>query len=204
MAGEKVVRSGEACRASDSPWRCPWAKTPLGIQYHDQEWGVPIHDDRRLFEFLALSGIQAGLSWEIVLKKRLALRGAFAQFNPTIVARYDGRKLSRLLANAELVRNRRKLEAVIHNSRRLLEVAEEFGSFDAYLWRFVDGVPIVNRWRRPAETPTSSAVSDRLSRDLRQRGFQFAGTTICYAFMQSVGMVNDHLLRCFRHKELAA
>lgn len=178
--------------------RCQWAKTALSIEYHDQEWGVPQHDDRVLFEFLVLEGAQAGLSWETILRKRDHYRRAFDHFDPVVVARYDARKVEELLANAGIVRNRLKITAAIANARAFLAIREEFGSFDAYVWRFVNGRPIRNTWRS-GELPTHTIESDAMSKDLKVRGFKFVGTTICYAFMQAVGMVNDHEKGCFRY-----
>ena len=182
--------------------RCTWARTPLYIAYHDQEWGVPVHKDRALFEMLVLEGAQAGLSWLTILAKRQAYRAAFACFDPEVVARYDDRKVAELLANPGIVRNRQKIEATIQNAKAFLAVQQEFGSFDAYVWRFVDGRPKRNAWRTLEEIPSSTPESEALSRDLRRRGFRFVGPTICYAFMQAVGMVNDHLVGCFRYREL--
>ncbi|HZM17563.1 MAG TPA: DNA-3-methyladenine glycosylase I [Candidatus Krumholzibacteria bacterium] len=185
--------------------RCDWAGSdPLYITYHDTEWGVPLHDDRLLFEFLVLEGAQAGLSWLTILRKRDNYRRAFADFVPEKVARFDQRKIARLLADAGIVRNRQKIEAAIANARAYLKVQEEFGSFDAYSWRFVEGKPIRNRWRRMTEIPAKTEESEVMSRDLVQRGFRFVGPTICYAHMQATGMVNDHLLGCFRHAQVAA
>ncbi len=185
--------------------RCDWAGSdPLYITYHDTEWGVPLHDDRLLFEFLVLEGAQAGLSWLTILRKRDNYRRAFADFVPEKVARFDQRKIARLLADAGIVRNRQKIEAAIANARAYLKVQEEFGSFDAYSWRFVEGKPIRNRWRRMTEIPAKTKESEVMSRDLVQRGFRFVGPTICYAHMQATGMVNDHLLGCFRHAQVAA
>ena len=185
--------------------RCDWAGSdPLYITYHDTEWGVPLHDDRLLFEFLVLEGAQAGLSWLTILRKRDNYRRAFADFVPEKVARFDQRKIVRLLADAGIVRNRQKIEAAIANARAYLKVQEEFGSFDAYSWRFVEGKPIRNRWRRMTEIPAKTEESEVMSRDLVQRGFRFVGPTICYAHMQATGMVNDHLLGCFRHAQVAA
>jgi DNA-3-methyladenine glycosylase I len=178
--------------------RCQWAKTALSIEYHDREWGVPRHDDRVLFEFLVLEGAQAGLSWETILRKRDHYRRAFDHFDPVVVARYDARKVEELLANAGIVRNRLKITAAIANARAFLAIREEFGSFDAYVWRFVNGRPIRNTWRS-GELPTHTIESDAMSKDLKVRGFKFVGTTICYAFMQAVGMVNDHEKGCFRY-----
>ncbi len=185
--------------------RCDWAGSdPLYITYHDTEWGVPLHDDRLLFEFLVLEGAQAGLSWLTILRKRDNYRRAFADFVPEKVARFDQRKIARLLADAGIVRNRQKIEAAIANARAYLKVQEEFGSFDAYSWRFVEGKPIRNRWRRMTEIPAKTKESEVMSQDLVQRGFRFVGPTICYAHMQATGMVNDHLLGCFRHAQVAA
>jgi DNA-3-methyladenine glycosylase I len=183
--------------------RCGWAATELSVAYHDREWGVPVHDDRRLFEFLILEGAQAGLSWETILRKREAYRKAFDGFDPRKVARYDRRRMAALLKDEGIVRNRLKIASAVSNARLFLEVQREFGSFDAYIWGFVGGRPKVNRWRGPGEAPASTRESDALSRDLRKRGFRFIGSTICYAFMQAVGMVNDHAVGCYRHRELA-
>jgi DNA-3-methyladenine glycosylase I len=182
--------------------RCPWATTELSLAYHDREWGVPVHDDRLLFEFLVLEGAQAGLSWETILRKRPRYREAFDGFDPGAVARYDHRKVAALLADPGIVRNRLKVAASVANARAFLALQREFGSFDAYLWGFVGGTPRQNAWRRLEEVPAETRESRALSRDLKQRGFRFVGPTICYAFMQAVGMVNDHLASCFRHGEL--
>ncbi|MBT0651894.1 DNA-3-methyladenine glycosylase I [Geomobilimonas luticola] len=183
--------------------RCAWPGTdPLYQAYHDREWGVPVHDDRLLFEFLTLEGAQAGLSWITILRKREAYRAAFAGFDPELVARFDGTKVAELLANPGIVRNRLKVESTISNARAFLKVREEFGSFDAYQWSFVDGHPIQNRWRSTSDIPGSTTVSDAMSRDLKRRGFRFVGSTICYAHMQAIGMVNDHTVNCFRWREL--
>jgi len=191
-------------REDGAPVRCGWCGAdPLYVDYHDTEWGVPVHDDRRLFEFLMLEGAQAGLSWLTILKKRDAYRRAFAGFDAAKVARFGPRQIERLLADPGIVRNRLKIEAAIHNAQRFLEVQAAFGSFDAYIWRFVDGQPIVNRWQTLKQVPASTPESDALSRDLKARGFKFTGTTICYAHMQATGMVNDHLTDCFRHAEVA-
>ncbi len=185
------------------PVRCGWCgNDPLYVAYHDTEWGVPVHDDRRLFEFLMLEGAQAGLSWITLLKKREAYRRAFAAFDAEKVARYGQRQVERLLADPGIVRNRLKIASAINNARHFLEVQETFGSFDAYLWRFVDGRPIINRWKTLGQVPASTKESDTLSRDLKARGFKFVGPTICYAHMQATGMVNDHLVGCFRHSEV--
>jgi len=184
--------------------RCAWSGTdPLYVAYHDEEWGVPVHDDRVLFEFLVLEGAQAGLSWITILRKREAYRRAFDRFDPEKVARYDKRKVTALLADAGIVRNRAKIESAIRNAKAFLEVREEFGSFDAYQWRFVEGRPIPNRWRTMREVPAQTVQSDAMSKDLKSRGFSFVGSTILYAHMQAVGMVNDHVIDCFRHREVA-
>jgi DNA-3-methyladenine glycosylase I len=183
--------------------RCAWAGTdPKMIDYHDREWGVPVHDDRLLFEFLILEGAQAGLSWSTILNKRKAYRAAFDGFDPAVVARYRAAKLRSLLADGGIVRNRLKITAAVQNARAFLDLQQEFGSFDAYLWPFVDGRPIVNRPATIRDVPSRTDISDRLSKDLKRRGFNFVGSTICYAFMQAVGMVNDHCLTCFRYREL--
>ena len=183
--------------------RCPWPTTPLNIAYHDAEWGVPLHDDRALFELLTLEGAQAGLSWSIVLAKRESYRRAFDGFDVEKISRYGARKTAALLADPGIVRNRLKIAATIANAKAFLAVQKEFGSFDRYLWKFVGGRPIVNRRRQMKEVPVRTAESDALSRDLLARGFKFAGTTICYAFMQASGMVNDHLVTCHRHMACA-
>jgi DNA-3-methyladenine glycosylase I len=182
--------------------RCPWAKTELYIQYHDAEWGVPVHDDRLLFEFLILEGAQAGLSWETILKKRPNYRQAFDNFDPAIVAKYGSKKRQSLLSDAGIVRNRLKIEAAIQNAKAFLAVQNEIGTFDDYLWGFVGHESKQNAWRSIKEVPAKTPESDALSKDLKRRGFKFVGSTICYAFMQAVGMVNDHLVDCFRHGEL--
>jgi DNA-3-methyladenine glycosylase I len=183
--------------------RCPWSQ---GVsdeyeRYHDHEWGVPVHDDDRHFEFLILEGSQAGLSWSTVLHKRPAYRKAFADFDPAKVARFNRKSVERLLKNPGIIRNRLKIESSISNARHFIEVQNEFGSFDEYIWRFVDGRPIVNRWRRSKDVPATSAGSDALSKDLKSRGFKFVGSTIIYAHMQAIGLVNDHLVDCFRYQE---
>jgi DNA-3-methyladenine glycosylase I len=183
--------------------RCGWAKGELDIAYHDAEWGVPLHDDRRLFEFLILEGAQAGLSWSTILKKREAYRKAFDEFDPAVVARYTEKRVEKLLGNAGIVRNRLKVESAVSNGRAFLQVQKEFGSFDAYVWQFVEGRPKQNAWTDMKQVPASTVESDALSRDLKKRGFRFVGTTICYAFMQATGMVNDHLVTCVRHGELS-
>jgi DNA-3-methyladenine glycosylase I len=184
--------------------RCAWSGTdPLYIAYHDDEWGVPIHDDRVLFEFLVLEGAQAGLSWSTILRKRDAYRRAFDRFDPRKVARYEQRKVAALLRDAGIVRNRAKIASAIKNAKAFLDVQAEFGSFEDYQWRFVNGRPIQNRWRAEGEIPPRSAQSDAMSDDLKRRGFSFVGSTIIYAHMQAVGMVNDHVVTCFRHREVA-
>jgi DNA-3-methyladenine glycosylase I len=185
------------------PTRCQWARTPLSIAYHDAEWGVPVHDDRLLFEFLILEGAQAGLSWETILKKRAAYRKAFAGFEPARVARFTPARVKRLLENDGIVRNRLKIASAIQNANVFLAIQRECGSFDAYLWPFVGGAPQVNHWRSFRQVPTRTPGSDALSRDLLRRGFRFVGSTICYAFMQAVGMVNDHTVDCFRYRAVA-
>lgn len=182
--------------------RCPWSQGELYDHYHDMEWGVPVHDDRALFEFLILEGAQAGLSWSTILKKRQSYREAFADFDPVIVAKFNQQKKEKLLANPGIVRNRLKVDSAIQNAQAFLAVQQEFGTFDDYIWRFVDGQPKQNAWRSLKEVPASTAESDAMSKDLKRRGFRFVGSTICYAFMQAVGMVNDHLVGCFRHREL--
>ena len=172
-------------------------------QYHDKEWGVPVHDDRLLFEFLILEGAQAGLSWSTILKKREGYREAFDHFDAEVIARYTDQKRNELLANPAIIRNRLKIDAAITNAKAFLKVRDEFGSFDRYLWRFVNGRTLHNRWTRLAELPANTAESEAMSRDLKKRGFKFVGSTICYAFMQATGLVNDHTIDCFRYKELA-
>jgi DNA-3-methyladenine glycosylase I len=183
--------------------RCEWCGSdPLYIAYHDTEWGVPVHDDRRLFEFLILEGAQAGLSWLTILKKRDAYRKAFNGFDPQIIASYSPIDVQRLLADSGIVRNRLKIESAIKNARAVLEIIEEYGSFDTFIWRYVDHQPKIHTWRSLAEVPSRSELSDRMSKELKKRGCNFVGTTICYAFMQAVGMVNDHILSCFRRDEV--
>jgi DNA-3-methyladenine glycosylase I len=182
--------------------RCPWPRTDVDIAYHDTEWGVPVHDDRVLFEFLILEGAQAGLSWSTILKKRSNYRIAFADFDTARIARFTSRRVDRLLADPGIVRNRLKIESTISNARAFLTLQEQFGSFDAYVWRFVDGAPRRNAWRSSKQVPARTPESDALSKDLLQHGFRFVGSTICYAFMQACGLVNDHLVTCFRHKQV--
>ena len=188
---------------SDARPRCFWATTPPMIAYHDAEWGVPQHDDRVLFEFLILEGAQAGLSWSTILAKREAYRRAFSNFNPKSIARYDASKTKQLMANESIVRNRLKIAAAVQNARAFLNVQKEYGSFDSYIWQFVGGAPIVNSLTASGQLPARTDESDKMSRDLLKRGFKFVGPTICYAFMQAVGMVNDHLVTCFRYAEIA-
>jgi DNA-3-methyladenine glycosylase I len=183
--------------------RCAWARNELSIRYHDEEWGVPSHDDRVLFEFLILEGAQAGLSWDTILQKRENYRAAFDGFDPERIARYKPAKLMHLLANPGIVRNRLKIEAAVRNAQAFLQVKKDFGSFDRYIWGLIGGKPRINAWRSMKQVPAFTPESDAMSRDLRKRGFNFVGTTICYAFMQAVGMVNDHLTECFRYKDLA-
>jgi DNA-3-methyladenine glycosylase I len=185
-----------------TPIRCPWATNDLSIRYHDEEWGLPTHDGTTLFEFLVLEGAQAGLSWDTILKKRANYRTAFDHFDPKKIARYDRRKIQSLMNNAGIIRNRLKIASTIQNAKAFLKVQDEFGSFDAYIWQFTDGSPIVNSRRSMNQVPARTPESDTMSKDLKKRGFSFVGTTICYAFMQAVGMVNDHLTTCFRYDQL--
>jgi DNA-3-methyladenine glycosylase I len=185
--------------------RCEWAAPgdPLYLEYHDREWGTPSHDDRHLFELLTLEGAQAGLSWATILHKREGYRSAFAGFDAASVARFDRRRIERLLRNPAIVRNRLKVESAVSNARRMLEVENEIGSFDAYAWGFVEGEPLVGRWRRLSEIPAETVESKAMSKDLKRRGFRFVGPTVCYAFMQAAGLVNDHVTTCFRYRELS-
>ena len=182
--------------------RCTWPSAELDIEYHDKEWGVPVHDDRVLFEFLTLEGAQAGLSWSTVLRKRENYRKAFADFDPVLVAKFPKKKQEKLMRDPGIIRNRLKIESTVSNARAFLDVQKEFGSFDKYIWRFVDGRPKQNAWTSLSRLPASTAESDAMSKDLKRRGFRFVGTTICYAFMQATGMVNDHLVTCFRYPQL--
>jgi DNA-3-methyladenine glycosylase I len=183
--------------------RCEWCGTnPLYVAYHDDEWGVPVHDDRRLFEFLVLEGAQAGLSWLTILKKRENYRKAFDDFNIERIARYGQHDIDRLLQDPGIVRNRLKIEAAIRNARGVLAIREEYGTLDTFLWRYVDGAPVQSHWKRMTDLPAKTMASDQMSKDLKKRGFNFVGSTICYAFMQAVGMVNDHVSDCFRYKEI--
>jgi DNA-3-methyladenine glycosylase I len=183
--------------------RCHWAKSPLMIAYHDKEWGRPVHDDRRLFEFLILEGAQAGLSWETILNKRANYRQAFDRFDARKIARYDGRKVRELLANPGIIRNRLKIRSAISNAQAFMAVQKEFGSFDRYIWQFVGGKPKKNNWTGSQHPPATTPESDAMSKDLKRRGFRFVGSTICYAFMQAVGMVNDHARDCFVHNQIS-
>ena len=183
--------------------RCPWpADNPLMIAYHDTEWGVPIHDDRKIFEFMVLDSFQAGLSWAIILKKREGFRHALADFDVAEIARFDEDYIATLLTNPAIIRNRMKIRATINNAQRFLEVQQEFGTFDAYIWRFTAGKMLIHKWRRLTDLPVKSPEAEKMSTDLQKRGFRFVGPTICYAFMQAAGMVNDHLISCFRYKEV--
>jgi DNA-3-methyladenine glycosylase I len=203
--GAKAERGESRMKNDGAPKeRCAWSGTdPVYVAYHDEEWGIPLHDDRVLFEFLVLEGAQAGLSWITILRKRDAYRRAFDRFDAKKVARFDKRKVASLLADAGIVRNRAKIESAIKNAKAFLAVQQEFGSFDAYQWRFVDGRSIQNRWQGMRQIPPRSAESDAMSKDLKGRGFSFVGSTIIYAHMQAVGMVNDHVVDCFRHREVA-
>lgn len=183
--------------------RCRWAQNELNIPYHDQEWGVPVHDEKHWFEFLILEGAQAGLSWDTILRKRARYREVFDGFDPAKVARYDKKKVRELLKDEGIIRNKLKISAAVANAQAFLKVQEEFGSFDRYVWRFVDGRPRQNGWKTRERVPAKTPQSDALSKDLRKRGFRFVGSTICYALMQGTGMVNDHLTNCFRYSELS-
>ena len=196
-----IVTDGTSRRKRD-PIRCGWARNELAIRYHDEEWCVPVHDDRRLFEFLILEGAQAGLSWDTILQKRENYRAAFDGFDPEKVARYDARKMRRLLGDPGIVRNRLKVASAVQNARAFLKIRDEAGSFDGYIWQFVDGKPRVNHWKSLRQVPPRTVQSDAMSKDLRKRGFNFVGSTICYAFMQAVGMVNDHMVDCFRYRAM--
>ncbi|MEQ8173281.1 MAG: DNA-3-methyladenine glycosylase I [Candidatus Eremiobacterota bacterium] len=183
--------------------RCPWpGEEPLMVQYHDTEWGVPLHDDKKLFEFIVLDSFQAGLSWLTVIKKREHFRKAFSDFDVNKVAEFDENKIAELLQNKDIIRNRLKIRGTVKNAIAFKKIREEFGSFDDYIWRFTGGKTIINRWEKIEQIPASSKESDAMSKDLKKRGFTFVGTTICYAFMQAAGMVNDHLVNCFRYREI--
>lgn len=183
--------------------KCTWAlSSPSEEQYHDHEWGVPVHDDRRLFEFLILEGAQAGLSWSTILNKRNGYSLAFDNFDAEKIANYDDKKISELITNSNIIRNRLKINAAVTNAQAFLAVQQDFGNFDAYIWQFVDGQPLHNAWKNAIEVPASTPISDLMSKDLNKRGFKFVGSTICYAYMQAVGMVNDHTVECYRHAEI--
>lgn len=184
--------------------RCQWVPldNPLYVKYHDEEWGVPIHDDQLLFEFLILEGMQAGLSWLTILRKRENFRAAFDDFDPHKVARYDEKKIQSLMQDSGIIRNRRKIEAAVQNAKSFLEIQSEFGSFDAFIWKFVQGKPIINQWKTDKEIPAKTVLSDTISSELKKKGFKFVGSTIIYAHMQATGMVNDHTIDCFRYREL--
>jgi len=181
--------------------RCDWPKNPIAVKYHDEEWGVPLHDDQKLFEFVVLEGAQAGLSWDTILAKRENYRKAFDNFDVQKVAKYSDGKVEKLLQDTGIIRNRLKVNAAVSNARAYIAVQKEFGSFDKYIWAFVDGKPILNRWQENSQVPATSEVSDAISKDMKARGFKFVGSTIIYAHMQATGMINDHLVSCFRHKE---
>ena len=199
MSGEGT----DGIREASIVQRCEWATNDLSIRYHDEEWGVPVHDDRLLFEFLVLGGAQAGLSWDTILRKRANFRTAFDDFEPAVVAKYGKGKIKQLLANPGIIRNRLKITSAIQNAKAFLAVQKEFGSFDAYIWQQVGGNPRKNAWRTLAELPTRTPESEAMSKDLKRRGFKFVGSTICYAFMQAVGMVNDHTVDCFRYAQIS-
>jgi len=199
---ESNIRMSSASTASGGKARCPWAKNELAILYHDCEWGVPQHDDRALFEFLVLEGAQAGLSWDTILRKRENYRAAFANFDPRRVARFDKRKIESLMRDEGIVRNRLKIVSAIGNAKAFLRTQKEFGSFNGYIWQFVESKPRVNKLKAIGEAPARTTESDAMSKDLKKRGFTFVGTTICYAFMQAVGMVNDHLVTYFRYHQV--
>jgi DNA-3-methyladenine glycosylase I len=201
----QIAQTLAMARTSVAIKRCQWVpeNDPLYVAYHDDEWGVPLHDDRLLFELLTLEGAQAGLSWSTILKKRDGYRSAFAGFDPAKVARFDARKVERLLQDPGIVRNRLKVESTVANARATLAVQEELGSLDAYLWSFAGGSPLQNRWRKLGELPAETTESRAMSKDLKRRGFRFVGPTVCYAFMQAAGLVNDHVVSCFRYRELA-
>lgn len=182
--------------------RCDWAKSKLEVEYHDNEWGVPLHDDRKIFELLILEGMQAGLSWTTVLKKREDMRILFSDFDPYRISKYDSDYINQLMKDERIIRNRLKLNSMVINAQKFIEVVEEFGSFNKYIWSFVNHKPIINRYETMEEVPSKNSISDFMSKELRKRGFKFVGSTICYAFMQAIGMVNDHLVCCYRYNEL--
>ncbi|MGA2297315.1 MAG: DNA-3-methyladenine glycosylase I [FCB group bacterium] len=189
--------------AKSNVTRCGWtSQNPLMIEYHDKEWGVQLHDDRKLFEFIILDAFQAGLNWSIILGKRKNFEKAFDNFNPSKIAKYDEKKFNELMSDTGIIRNKLKISATIDNAKAFLKIHKEFGTFDKYIWQFTKGKMLVNKWKNLSEIPASTAISDEMSKDLKKRGFRFVGTTICYAFMQAAGMVNDHLITCFRHKEV--
>jgi DNA-3-methyladenine glycosylase I len=196
------MRKGDAGTLRENLIRCDWARNNLAIEYHDREWGVPQHDDRVLFEFLILEGAQAGLSWDTILRKRANYREAFDNFNVNKISCYEQRKIRALMSNEGIVRNRLKIDSAVKNAKAFLEVQREFGSFDGYVWQFVDGKPHVNMRKRLGEVPARTVESDAMSKDLKKRGFNFVGSTICYSFMQAIGMVNDHVRTCFRYHEV--
>ena len=202
MAGSEHLFVRDVFHKIAAMKRCSWPQNELSIRYHDEEWGVPVHDDRALFEFLILEGAQAGLSWDTILRKRENYRAAFDGFDAGRIARYDARKVRKLLADPGIVRNRLKIAATILNARNFLAVQQERGSFDTYIWEFVGGAPKINRWRTLKQLPARTSESDAMSKDLQRRGFKFVGSTICYAFMQATGMVNDHAVDCFRYRQL--
>lgn len=189
---------------ADEKSRCDWVplSDPLYLKYHDEEWGTPLHDDRKLFELLILEGAQAGLSWKTILNKRENFREAFDGFDPEKIARYNDEKIAQLLSNPGIIKNRLKINAAIANAKAFLEARDEFGSFDAFIWKFVDGVPVLNSRERIQDVPAKTEISDRMSKELKKRGFKFVGSTICYSFMQATGMVNDHVVSCFRHSQI--
>lgn len=197
-----MAKAAAAAAAAQKTVRCWWAAKEINIPYHDEEWGVPLHDDRRLFELLILEGAQAGLSWDTVLLKRARYREVFDNFDVEKVARYDKKKVRELLKDPGIIRNRLKIAATIGNARAFLQVRQEFGTFDSYIWKFVGGTPKLNAWKTRARVPAKTPESDAMSKDLQSRGFRFVGSTICYAFMQATGMVNDHLVSCFRYAQL--
>jgi DNA-3-methyladenine glycosylase I len=199
---EITVSPDKVSDSNSEPVRCRWAGNEWNVPYHDREWGVPVHDDRVLFEFLILEGAQAGLSWDTILRKRERYREVLDHFDVARIARYDARKVRSLLADPGIVRNRLKISATIGNAKSLLAVQKEFGSFDSYIWRFVGGKPKVNHWSIHQKVPAKTPESDAMSKDLKKRGFRFVGSTICYAFMQATGMVNDHLIHCFRYRQV--
>jgi len=189
-------------RAQQTKGRCPWAAVEPNLTYHDKEWGIPVHDDRTLFEFLTLEGAQAGLSWQTILNKRENYRNAFRNFDPAVVSRFTQGRIEKLMLDPGIVRNRLKIESTVSNAKAFLKVQKEFGTFDTYVWSFVGGAPKINRWNEFHKIPARTAESDALGIDLKRRGFRFVGTTICYAFMQAIGMVNDHIVDCFRYQPL--